>query len=139
MFPSLATPDASDASDDVASILALIDEDEPMPKPVRPSEDPVSAAAREKREAAARTRAWRERQKEATDVNQAVVDALVTADLAQRLARPLDGAAHWERPIVIADVTRLAYTALRKMGYEKQRAHELLVPRLTPARPPIVV
>lgn len=136
MFPSLAT---SDASDDVTAILALIDEDEPMPMPARPAEHPVSAAAREVRDAAARTRAWRERQREAADVNEAIVDALVTADLSQRLARPMGGVAHWERPVVLAAVTRLAYAALRKKGYEKQRAHELLVPRLTPSRPPIVV
>lgn len=138
MFPSLA---ASESHDDVASILDLL-EDVPQPAPLFPDvspEHPISAKAREVRDAAARTRAWRERQREAADVNMAIVDALVSVDMAQRVARPLQGIAHYERPIILADVTRLAYEALRRQGYDKARARALLVPRLSPEQQPIAV
>ena len=139
MFPSLAAPE--DVHADIAAILdlALEIEDMPRPAPAVAAEHPNAKAARETRDAAARTREWRQRQREAADVNAALADALVTADWNRRDIARRSGRHEVVVPIDLGDITRIAQESLKRQGYDLARIRALLLPRLSPARPPIAL
>ena len=134
MFPSVAAVEPDTADLDIAAILDMVAED--MPRPVVAPEHPNAKAARETRDAASRTREWRQRQREAADVNAAIADALVTADWRHREAERLAGRHKVVVPVDLGAVTVLARESLRRQGYDAIKTRDLLVARLSPTRPP---
>lgn len=101
-----------------------------------------SAAAAAKRAAAARSRDWREKQRKASEVDAAVVDAMVSIQIAGRSAQLREGSRGGDvvaMPVCLAMLTRLAHKRLLWKGWTALAAAEALKARLAPEHAPIAL
>lgn len=124
-------PDAAVDADDL-----VFDDDEtyaPAPMP-----HPLTQAAQDARSAARRTREWRARQKDKATLDAVLVDAMVATQLHTRTAMKRAGAPPDapSPPVVMSSIMPIAFRDLRRLGWPKAKASEMLSARLIPARPP---
>ncbi len=128
MYISIPTADADDL---------VFDDDETFAP--APDAHPAAKAAASARDAAARNREWRAREKDRATLDAVLVDAMVSAQMHGRyLQRHRTGSADTlPPPVMMGDVMRLAYRELRTRGWEKTKASEMLAARLGPKRPPM--
>lgn len=101
-----------------------------------------SAAAAAKRAAAARSREWREKARKAAELDAAVLDAMVSIQIAGRSAQLREGSrgdAVVAMPVCLAMVTRLAHKRLVWRGWTALTAAEALKARLAPEHAPIAL